>query len=865
MATTWITELESGVSGVPSSVSAEEGKAYFERVRELLASDVTRARRLAEQWRLVAKSSVAWPWALRTRAVLERLDGKWLTSAKTFLRAAAQVADPVEALEFQIGAIDSLGRSGRVSQAVELGLKLSRGLSQAGRQNDAGRASLNTANSLLWHDRYPQAVAQYDLALQTLDQDDPMVGSAWLGLSTAELFGGHPKKAADAAERAATLFAQSDSAAFEALARMNIGHAHLMTGALDQALDTFLSVRGQVEATSAEAGRLEEFLGDVFLRLNMLPEAEHAYQTAASIQSTGLNRANAWFGLGQVFLLQDRFTEARAQFVRAEVAYKQFGNEVWAAASLTARARALRRLGETSSASRLTARAVKRLQHHRSPYHLALAWLERAECEIAKGRDPVTSLRKAGSLVTRHAYQGLQWRIHAIRAEATQEPGCFRHYRRMLDECLTSRALVSSLNSRATFYLDKSAAISSYVGRLLDRPNRARVAEALEVIRKARSVALLEEIVGSQKRVPQSFLDELSGLRDEINAALSTEGQTGGSRRLRPQREELTALQRRWIELTRAVSGFRGLTGPSSPAPDLVFAETPAGLFAISREGVGKLPVRASELERTLKLLRFELLEPMLQPEATGKCLEEATSKLRNQLTLDLPGHVQSICPEGVFWQVPWALLGVEAVLSTGPWVGQEGVHLPKAPRAVVWYQDHIGLHHIKKEVDVFLTKFPEAKVCQSLAEVRQSMNAGEIDLLHVATHARFHASNPFFSYLSFDGGVVTGAEIARSNLRAGLVCLSACETGMVSNRVRGEPEGLVRGFLSRGATRVVASSWALDDRSAEIFAYTFYNALVKGDEVSNCVRQARFAVRSRFDHPYYWGPFTLFGGYTPS
>jgi CHAT domain-containing protein len=97
---------------------------------------------------------------------------------------------------------------------------------------------------------------------------------------------------------------------------------------------------------------------------------------------------------------------------------------------------------------------------------------------------------------------------------------------------------------------------------------------------------------------------------------------------------------------------------------------------------------------------------------------------------------------------------------------------------------------------------------------------------------------------------------------------LSACETN-VGAAV--EAEGvfaLSRGFLAAGARRVIASQWAVEDRSTAELMGSFFRRVAEAEragtpvDYTRALRDAKRLIRSRpeWAHPYYWAPFVLTG-----
>ena len=104
------------------------------------------------------------------------------------------------------------------------------------------------------------------------------------------------------------------------------------------------------------------------------------------------------------------------------------------------------------------------------------------------------------------------------------------------------------------------------------------------------------------------------------------------------------------------------------------------------------------------------------------------------------------------------------------------------------------------------------------------------------------------------------------------LAVLSACETN-IGNQYRGEGVfALSRGFMTSGARRVIASQWAVYDKStAALMAVMFKEIAMKERnaeviDYAAALRKAQLAVRHndtypQWQDPLYWAPFILIGG----
>lgn len=137
---------------------------------------------------------------------------------------------------------------------------------------------------------------------------------------------------------------------------------------------------------------------------------------------------------------------------------------------------------------------------------------------------------------------------------------------------------------------------------------------------------------------------------------------------------------------------------------------------------------------------------------------------------------------------------------------------------------------------------------------------AEKFDVLHLACHGQFRPDNPMFSSLHLADGFITVRDICSQDLSAGLVTLSACETGLNKIYAGEEFVGLTRGFLSAGASSLVLSLWTVNDEATAVLMNDFYEHLQTGKTPSEALRKAQSNFIKRDIHPYFWSPFVIIG-----
>jgi len=139
---------------------------------------------------------------------------------------------------------------------------------------------------------------------------------------------------------------------------------------------------------------------------------------------------------------------------------------------------------------------------------------------------------------------------------------------------------------------------------------------------------------------------------------------------------------------------------------------------------------------------------------------------------------------------------------------------------------------------------------------------------IHIAAHGISDTQDGAASALTLapdpDGredGVLTGDEIAKLNLNANLVVLSACQTGTGQRTGAEGVVGLSRTFIIAGANCVCGSLWKVEDIWTQRLMSAFYVKLVtKGLSKPQALRLAKLDLIRNGANPSQWAPFVLDG-----
>jgi CHAT domain-containing protein/tetratricopeptide (TPR) repeat protein len=114
------------------------------------------------------------------------------------------------------------------------------------------------------------------------------------------------------------------------------------------------------------------------------------------------------------------------------------------------------------------------------------------------------------------------------------------------------------------------------------------------------------------------------------------------------------------------------------------------------------------------------------------------------------------------------------------------------------------------------------------------------------------------------DDGFLTLSEILRHPARTRLTVLSACQSGLSSERLpRMGVSSLARAFLLSGSDAVVVSLWPVSDEATARLMTAFYRGMRTGALApAEALERARASLRAnpRFAHPGFWAPFVIVG-----
>lgn len=246
---------------------------------------------------------------------------------------------------------------------------------------------------------------------------------------------------------------------------------------------------------------------------------------------------------------------------------------------------------------------------------------------------------------------------------------------------------------------------------------------------------------------------------------------------------------------------------------------------------------------RNIAVTPFALLEPF--PDH---------SPLIEHISLSIAPSLYDIGQETGPWE-GWNNSGEEpAVVVGNPRIdGQpDGWFFPALPGAEVEAREVAGRFNVLPLLGAAATK--DAVVSR----------AASASVIYLATHgvssvtSALDSSFVLLSNTANSGYRWTAREIQSAPLRARIVVLSACQTGL------GQPHdagliGLARAFQLAGVPRVLVSLWNVDDAATSELMLDFVQ-LAEKEAPATALQNAIKIMRTKRPNPIYWASFALFG-----
>jgi tetratricopeptide (TPR) repeat protein len=546
---------------------------------------------------------------------------------------------------------------------------------------------------------------------------------------------------------------------------------------------------------------------------------------------------------------------------------------------------------------------------------LARAYLSRGQARLAEAEARAALWLAQGVGVPWLLFE-CQYILGRVMRARSEPERAYAAYREATDALERVRSELQPEELRISLVSDKTDVYQELVLLCLDR---SATDEALRHAERAKSRAFAERLAGSVDLAvdPQvigttdaAVLDRMRQLRDELVWLYSrlSDGEASAARRhdVSTRESELTRLHRRLQPASRPQALAMGIGGAAVEAASTIAAlrrRLQPGTVVLEYFQAGDELVlfvfdarrlvahRLGSVDKVVKLVdrfRFQVGKFGLGKEYVrdhGGSMLDNVNRLLEELYTALIGPGADdlvdarrliVIPHGVLHYLPFHALidpsgtplveRVDIAYSPSATVLASCYERPSIPeglgqRLLVGVPD-TAIPQVGGEIEALQGLFGSSTLLFGEAATEQAFRryAPEADVIHLASHAVFRQDNPLFSAIRLSDGWLSLYDLYSLRLRASLVTLSACETGVNDVLAGDELVGLARGFFQAGTASVVVSLWAVDDTSTARLMERFYAHLDSGAGPALAMRQAQTELRREYPHPYYWAPFLVIG-----
>ena len=184
---------------------------------------------------------------------------------------------------------------------------------------------------------------------------------------------------------------------------------------------------------------------------------------------------------------------------------------------------------------------------------------------------------------------------------------------------------------------------------------------------------------------------------------------------------------------------------------------------------------------------------------------------------------------------------------------------------------EFIPLPDSREEVETIGEELPHPRTILLGASATESrfkqISSDSTDVIHLALHGYVNLEYPDRSALIFapeppgskDDGLLQVREIRNLHLKAKMVTLSACDTGVGPVGDEGVAN-IVNAFIDAGADTVVSTLWSIEDHATEHLMTQFYAQLDHHESKGEALRAAQLEMVKESLPPYYWASFQIVG-----
>ena len=826
-----------------------------------------------------------------------------------------------ESAQPRVASLIAVAMLGRYDEALKIGKDALTIFKKYGDELAAGKIEMNLSNIVARRELHTESI-NYCLSAQK--RFAKLGEKKWLAMAQNDLARGYAqindfRKAERFYAQALRTAREAKMIVTQAEIEASMGNLALFRGKYADALKFLeLSRRKYLELNMPhETATAELEIADIYAEINLTEEAFEIYgNVIRSLRRLKMRReeALARANFGRAAAVLKRPNRARKEFDRADKLFAALKNP-------TAQSSIKLDLAFLELSERNFARVLDLVEKALATFTkdenfrqtLIAEWL-RAEALthlefVSEAADLLREIhRKASKTEQVNAIEASLNSLGKLALQTGDVKKAAAYFKKAIKLIENSRSPFAAEQFRRAFMATRLEPFENLVRLYLAK---GRLKDAFVYVEKARSRTLLESLFddtakNSEAKTPTRLKSEAVKLREELNWFYNRQANAEGAV-FNELREKIHRCEKELIDVTRQIESTEAFyvsrenkkkdrqidlgdlqrqLGPKRAIVEYVRFDGKLSAFVITDKKIRFAAdlVTEEEVVDIIEALHFQFDGMRYGKGIAAKFEQQMKSrtdvplqKLYLKLVKPIEDHLQRrdliIVPVAALHYIPF-----HALYDGGNYL-IESCEVHYAPSSAVWQvlddrprikpknalligfaDEHIPL--VNREIETLKKIFPKSKSFTGADATFSAYldNAPRFDVLHLACHGQFRPENPMFSSLHLSDGWVTVRDICAQKLRAGLVTLSACETGMNKIYAGDELLGLARGFLSAGANSLILSLWTVSDEAAATLMKEFYEHLQRGEPSGASLRLAQIDFIQRSAHPYFWSPFVFIG-----
>lgn len=664
-------------------------------------------------------------------------------------------------------------------------------------------------------------------------------------------------------------------------------------------------------------------LGSLYLQTNDLKRAENYINRVLRLATTlnyPLTIADAWMNLGVVYNNEERYKDAISAYNEAMKIYEELGINPRIAALMNNIATLNQHQGNLELALKAQLEALKIHQELNIPFDLALDYgnLGTIYLDMKDVTKSEEYFRKSLELAQKLNYSHMIWYCQTglgrILLEQGKREESLTYFKQAIDILERLREKLTSSEMKRGFFENKLLAYDLTVEVLWDL---GQFEEAFNYTERARARSFLDILGGAILKVKDEDKEMVSRLQD-LETRISSLQEKERQERAKPAEEQKTAyleelqkilkkLQQSYFQVKEDLNYYspevaslvtinpltldkiRGVLNKEIVLLDYYITGDRILVWVVEQEGIKtkEISIKDINLNKKIEEARKAFITTEGDYDYQKICEELYRILFAPIKVLIRDKTIIGVIPHrGLFYLPFQALKGEDGFLV-------KRYNLFYIPSASVYSYclgknrgnqdsylgfgnpsfegtDLLSLPLSAEEVKIVARSFPynDVFIDKEATETKFKEICSNFDVIHLSTHGLADDQRPLFSVICLakdeqNDGEVRAYEVFSLNLKANLVALGACETGLGKLSEAEGLVGLVRSFLYAGTPTVMASLWSVYDRpTMELFINFFKYWKQEGMSKVAALGRAQRELAEEYGHPVAWAGFILIGDY---